>query len=40
MTSKVKTMVCQADPWNITVVFIPLSKFVEEIEKATGMHAV
>lgn len=33
-------MVCSPNANNITVVFIPLMKFVEEIEQATGMHAV
>ncbi|XP_059476741.1 exocyst complex component 4 [Neocloeon triangulifer] len=38
--SNAKNMVCSPNANNITTIFIPLMKFVEEIEQATGMHAV
>nr|CAD7443373.1 unnamed protein product [Timema bartmani] len=31
-----KLLVCQPDPRNITLIFIPLMKFIEDIERATG----
>ncbi|XP_065349707.1 exocyst complex component 4 isoform X2 [Cloeon dipterum] len=40
LCSNTKNMVCAPDANNIIVIFIPLMKFVEEIEQATGMHPV
>ena len=31
-----KLLICPSDPHNITLIFIPITKFIEEIEMATN----
>lgn len=34
-----KTLVCEPDPKNITLIFRPMIQFIDEIEKALGCTA-